>query len=144
MIDDAKWIQINQVATDWKEALSIACRPLIRYGAAEPNYLQGIIKNTQSWGPYYLIAPGIAMPHARPEQGAIYNQMTLTTLKQPVVFGHEDCDPVWLLMTVCAIQSNDHIRLIQHIAEIVDNPLLLDEIRFAKTNSDILKVLNPY
>lgn len=50
MIDDAKWIQINQVAADWKEALSIACTPLIIHGAAEPNYLQGIIKNTQSWG----------------------------------------------------------------------------------------------
>lgn len=59
MIDDAKWIQINQVAADWKEALSIACTPLIIHGAAEPNYLQGIIKNTQSWGPYYLIAPAL-------------------------------------------------------------------------------------
>ncbi|APG49470.1 PTS sugar transporter subunit IIA [Providencia stuartii] len=144
MIDDAKWIQINQVAVDWKEALSIACTPLIIHGAAEPNYLQGIIKNTQSWGPYYLIAPGIAMPHARPEQGAIYNQITLTTLKQPVVFGHEDCDPVWLLMTVCATQSDDHIRLIQYIAELIDNPLLLDEIRCAKTHDDVLRLLNSY
>lgn len=142
MIDDAKWIQINQTAQDWQEALTIACAPLIEYGAAELGYLQGIIENTKSWGPYYLIAPGIAMPHARPEQGAIDNQITLTTLNQPVVFGHEDCDPVWLLITVCATHSDDHIRLIQRISELVDSPLLLDEIRTAKTVSDILPLLN--
>lgn len=142
MIDDAKWIQINQTAKDWQEALTIACAPLIEHGAAEIGYLQGIIENTKSWGPYYLIAQGIAMPHARPEQGAIYNQITLTTLNQPVVFGHEDCDPVWLLITVCATDSDEHIRLIQRISELVDSPLLLDEIRTAKTVSDVLPLLN--
>lgn len=142
MIDDAKWIQINQTAQDWQEALAITCAPLIEYGAAESAYLQGIIDNTKSWGPYYLIAPGIAMPHARPEQGAIDNQITLTTLNQPVVFGHEECDPVWLLITVCATHSDDHIRLIQRISELVDSPLSLDKIRTAKTVSDVLLLLN--
>lgn len=141
MIDDAKWIQANQIANDWKEALTGACEPLIRYGAAEPRYLQGIIANTNSWGPYYLIAPGIAMPHARPEQGAIYNQITLTTLKSPVVFGHEDCDPVWLLFSICAAHSDDHIQLIQGITQIVDNPLLIDRIREAETAEGIFDLL---
>ncbi len=144
MIDDAKWIQTNQLADNWQDALTIACEPLITYGAAEPRYLQGIIDNTKSWGPYYLIAPGIAMPHARPEQGAIYNQVTLTTLRHPVVFGHEDCDPVWLLISICATHSDDHIRLIQHITQIIDNPILLDEIRLAKTPNEVFMLLNAH
>ncbi|MCW2253977.1 mannitol/fructose-specific phosphotransferase system IIA component (Ntr-type) [Providencia alcalifaciens] len=142
MIDDVKWIQINQVAKDWKDAIAIACTPLITHGAAEPRYLQGIIENTKNWGPYYLIAPGIAMPHARPEQGAIHNQVAVTILKHPVVFGHEDCDPVWLLIGVCATQSDDHIRLIQHITQFIDNSVLLDEIRVAHTASDVFTLIN--
>ncbi|EYE82072.1 putative phosphotransferase enzyme, partial [Salmonella enterica subsp. enterica serovar Heidelberg str. N1514] len=56
-------------------------------------YLDGIIENTLKWGPYYLIAPGIALPHARPEQGANHNQISVTTLATPVAFGNADCDP---------------------------------------------------
>ena len=75
MINDIKWVQAQRKATDWRQAVEIATRPLVAYGAAQPCYVNGIIENTLNWGPYYLIAPGIALPHARPEQGANYNQV---------------------------------------------------------------------
>lgn len=94
MINDVKWVQAQRHANDWRHALDIAVRPLITFGAAAPSYLDGIIENTLKWGPYYLIAPGIALPHARPEQGANHNQMSVTTLSTPVAFGNADCDPI--------------------------------------------------
>lgn len=84
MINDVKWVQAQRHASDWRHALDIAVRPLITFGAAAPCYLDGIIENTLKWGPYYLIAPGIALPHARPEQGANHNQISVTTLATPV------------------------------------------------------------
>lgn len=92
MINDIKWVQAQREATDWRQAVEIATRPLVAYGAAQPCYVNGIIENTLNWGPYYLIAPGIALPHARPEQGANYNQVSITTLRTPVAFGNEECD----------------------------------------------------
>lgn len=89
MINDIKWVQAQRKATDWRQAVEIATRPLVAYGAAQPCYVNGIIENTLNWGPYYLIAPGIALPHARPEQGANYNQVSITTLRTPVAFGNE-------------------------------------------------------
>lgn len=88
MINDVKWVQAQRHASDWRHALDIAVRPLITFGAAAPCYLDGIIENTLKWGPYYLIAPGIALPHARPEQGANHNQISVTTLATPVAFGN--------------------------------------------------------
>lgn len=64
MINDIKWVQAQREATDWRQAVEIATRPLVAYGAAQPCYVNGIIENTLNWGPYYLIAPGIALPHA--------------------------------------------------------------------------------
>lgn len=81
MINDIKWVQAQRKATDWRQAVEIATRPLVAYGAAQPCYVNGIIENTLNWGPYYLIAPGIALPHARPEQGANYNQVSITMLR---------------------------------------------------------------
>ncbi|MCV4795839.1 SgcA family PTS sugar transporter subunit IIA, partial [Escherichia coli] len=109
-------VQAQREATDWRQAVEIATRPLVAYGAAQPCYVNGIIENTLNWGPYYLIAPGIALPHARPEQGANYNQVSITTLRTPVAFGNEECDPVWLLLCVSATDANAHILTIQRIS----------------------------
>ena len=35
------------------------------------SYVDGIIASVKELGPYIVIADGIAMPHTRPEQGAI-------------------------------------------------------------------------
>lgn len=56
MINDIKWVQAQREATDWRQAVEIATRPLVAYGAAQPCYVNGIIENTLNWGPYYLIA----------------------------------------------------------------------------------------
>lgn len=122
MINDIKWVQAQREATDWRQAVEIATRPLVAYGAAQPCYVNGIIENTLNWGPYYLIAPGIALPHARPEQGANYNQVSITTLRTPVAFGNEECDPVWLLLCVSATDANAHILTIQRISQFIDSP----------------------
>ena len=53
MINDIKWVQAQRKATDWRQAVEIATRPLVAYGAAQPCYVNGIIENTLNWGPYY-------------------------------------------------------------------------------------------
>lgn len=135
MINDVKWVQAQREAKDWRQAVEIAARPLITFGAAQPGYVAGIIDNTQNWGPYYLIAPGIALPHARPEQGANRNQVSITTLKTPVAFGHEECDPVWLLLCVSATDANAHILTIQRISQFIDSPGRLAAVRQAQTDA---------
>ncbi|WP_300003843.1 PTS sugar transporter subunit IIA [uncultured Cedecea sp.] len=141
MINDVKWIQARRHAKNWQQAIDIAAHPLILFGAAQPQYLDGIIENTLSWGPYYLIAPGVALPHARPEQGANHNQITVTTLSTPVEFGHEDCDPVWLLLCVSAIDANEHIKIIQKISQLIDSPEILITLREAQTDEDLYSLI---
>lgn len=43
---------------------------LEKSGAIEPRYIDAMINTVKEIGPYIVIAPGIAMPHARPEAGA--------------------------------------------------------------------------
>ena len=50
MLNDVKWVQACRDATDWREALAIAIEPLIRHGAAQAAYLNGVIENTLAWG----------------------------------------------------------------------------------------------
>lgn len=61
---------LGQEAADWKAAVKLGTDLLVKAGAAEERYYEAILKMTEELGPYYVIAPGIAMPHTRPENGA--------------------------------------------------------------------------
>ncbi|MDA3134976.1 PTS sugar transporter subunit IIA [Atlantibacter subterraneus] len=141
MLNDVKWVQACRNATDWREALAIAIEPLIRHGAAQAAYLDGVIENTLAWGPYYVVAPGIALPHARPEQGAMHNQIAVTTLQQPVTFGHEECDPVWLLIALTATDANRHIATIQRISQWLGDEAFITALRHADDDSALYQLL---
>ena len=82
-------IAINQVATSWREAIKISTDMLVKSGAIEERYYDDIIKNTMEYGPYYIIMPEVAMPHARPESGVKKDSFSLVTLEEPVSFGED-------------------------------------------------------
>ena len=49
---------------DWKEAIRMSCKPLLDNHMIEPAYVDTIVQNVVDNGPYIVIVPGIAMPHA--------------------------------------------------------------------------------
>lgn len=65
-------IRLGLEAADWKEAVKLAVEPLIESGAILPEYYDAIIESTEEYGPYYILMPGMAMPHARPEAGILF------------------------------------------------------------------------
>lgn len=72
-------------------------------------------------GPYIVIAPGIAMPHARPEMGAKKIGMSLITLTQPVNFGHPENDPVKIVVCLCSTDSITHLKALSQLMQFLDN-----------------------
>ena len=64
-------IKLNQTAANWEEAIKIGTDLLVASGAIEPRYYENIVSKIKEMGPYIVLAPGLAMPHARPEEGVI-------------------------------------------------------------------------
>ena len=79
-------VQIVESATDWKDAIRISVQPLEQHGYVESRYKEEIISNVESMGPYIVLAPYIALPHARPEQGVKESQIAVTLLQNEVRF----------------------------------------------------------
>ena len=69
-----------------KEAVKLAVEPLIESGAILPEYYDAIIESTEEYGPYYILMPGMAMPHARPEAGSSAGCFSLITLQNQLFF----------------------------------------------------------
>lgn len=63
-------IQCREHAENWQQALALSAEPLLKAGVITPEYVQAVITQHEKLGPYYVLAPGLAMPHTRPEDGA--------------------------------------------------------------------------
>lgn len=105
-------ISVIHSAKDWQEAIDFSMVSLLDKNYISENYIQAIKGSTISNGPYYILAPGVAMPHARPECGALKTGMSLTLLKQGVYFPGND-EPIKLLIGLSAADADSHIGAIQ-------------------------------
>ena len=80
-------VQLNIEAADWEDAIRKSARPLVGRHKVTQAYVDEIVRVTREEGPYFIIMKHVALPHAKPEYGALENAVSLTTLKDPVCSG---------------------------------------------------------
>ena len=132
---------LGQEATDWKAAVKLGTDLLVKAGAAEERHYEAILKMTEELGPYYVIAPGIAMPHTRPENGAKKTGFALVTLKNPVSFGHSDNDPVEIVLCICAKDAKDmNESVIVEAVTLFDDEKAVERLKKAQSVEDLRAV----
>ncbi|WP_431296248.1 PTS sugar transporter subunit IIA [Rahnella sp. PAMC 25559] len=134
-------IQIRTDITDWRQAVQVSAEPLLKDGAITPEYLTAIFAQREKLGPYFVLAPGIAMPHARPEEGAKGLGLSLLTLPQGVTFNSEDNDPVYTVVMLSAPDKHSHIELISELAELFSSDEDMQKIHQAKDIKTIQDVI---
>jgi PTS system ascorbate-specific IIA component len=70
-------------------------------------------------GPYLVIAPGVALAHARPSPSVLRTGLSCVTLAAPVRFGHRDNDPVVLVIGLAASDNRSHIQALATLAALL-------------------------
>jgi mannitol/fructose-specific phosphotransferase system IIA component (Ntr-type) len=63
-------VMIVESVKDWVEAVKLSGSLLAVDGIVEERYINAMVEVIKELGPYAVIAPGVAIPHARPEDGA--------------------------------------------------------------------------
>jgi PTS system ascorbate-specific IIA component len=117
-------IRLGQEAADWRAAVRLAGGALAASGSTTDGYTDAMIATVESLGPYIVIAPGIALAHARPSPAVRRPGLSLVTLATPVEFGHRDNDPVRLVIGLAATDDSGHVAALAALAE-----FLVDEGR---------------
>lgn len=128
-------VQFNVDARDWQDAIKKSVSLLERNGYVDRHYVDAIIKSVEEFGPYIVISPGIAIPHTRPENGALAVGVSLITLKQPVYFKGVEA-PVKVMISFSATDNNQHLEIIKVIVNIVENGLI-DRISMINSIDDL-------
>ena len=136
-------VRLQAEASSWREAVKIGVDLLVAAEVVEPRYYQAILDGVERFGPYFVIAPGLAMPHGRPEEGVKKNGFALVTLKQPLVFNHEDNDPVDILITLAAVDARTHQEEgIMQIVNLFEDEANFDRLRACRSEQDVLNLID--
>lgn len=85
--------------------------------AAGPGYLEAMIRTIEELGPYAVIAPGVAMPHAR------------------------SSDPIDLVFGLAAPEDGEHAGLLRGLADFFDEAGNSEALRRARDAPEAMRVL---
>jgi len=115
-------IALQVRVADWRQAVRAGGELLVKAGKCEVRYVDAMIKAVEEMGPYMVLAPGLALAHARPEDGVKQVGMSIITLATPVEFGSESNDPVKLVISFGGVDNKSHIGMLQELAEFLMEP----------------------
>jgi mannitol/fructose-specific phosphotransferase system IIA component (Ntr-type) len=137
-------VRARKTVRDWQEAVHLSGQLLVDNGSVEPAYVDAMERVLRELGPYAVIAPGIVLLHARPEDGVLEPCMGLVTLSTPVRFGHSQNDPVDIVIALGAVDKKGHIQALQRLAGLLGDPDGLTRLRSASTDDVLLSVIQSW
>lgn len=133
-------MDVNVTVASWSDAINKVGELLLNAGKIRKEYIEAMKRVLQEMGPYAVIAPGIVLLHARPEDGVLEPCLGLITLSQPVPFGHSQNDPVDIVLALGAVDKQSHITALQQLGSLLGDLEKLKEIRSARHVSDLVEI----
>jgi PTS system ascorbate-specific IIA component len=114
-------LRVFAAALDREHAIELAGDLLVSSGRVTPEYTVAMVDVLESHGPYFVIAPGIALAHAKPSEFVISSGLSLVTLAEPIVFGNEANDPVELVFGLCAVDHDSHLEMLAELSNLLSD-----------------------
>ncbi len=122
----------------WEEAIKKSAQPLLDNGDITQSYIDAIIENVNVNGSYFVLLPDIALPHARPENGAKRKGIACAVLDKPVLFPGDK--QVKVLMTISAVGGDEHLEVMGELASVLMEDEMVERLKNATTVQDVISV----
>lgn len=126
----------------WQEAVALSAQPLLANASIDKTYIDAMIAKIEAFGPFIDLGKGVAIPHARPEDGVNRIGMSMLTLEKPVCLLGDPDHAVSVLICIAAVDNQTHLRALSHLTAILreaDNITQLVNSRCFDDISELLK-----
>lgn len=134
-------LELDVECSDWKDAVRKSATILLREGYVEDRYIEAMLDNIEENGPYIVISPGFAIPHAGLEMGSVKVGMSLIRLKTPVPFGAEEMDPVEFVCCLSAIDHKTHLKAFFHLVNLLQKEGFKEALHECRTQQEMVEVI---
>lgn len=130
---------------NWEDAIRISCKALLEKKLISEVYVNEIISSVKEHGPYIVIAPNVAMPHATAEsEGVFGTAISFTKFPQQVLFYDENENeekPAQLFFTLAAKNADEHLENITKLMELLMEDGMIEKLLDTKTIDDYKKIM---
>lgn len=135
-----EFIQVVDSVENWEQAVRLASNPLLDAKIINENYQEQMIKNIKEMGPYVVLSKDIALPHARPQDGAKSSAIAVLKVKNRVNFTEDK--NVNIVIALACSNDDDHLKTLQFISNTLSDKTKYDAL--VKTNevNKIFEILN--
>lgn len=121
-------IAIRPKVSNRIEAISLAGELLVASGRVGEAYVSSMIAAVETFGPYIVIAPGIALAHGKPSEQVFATGLSLVVLKEAIAFEHEANDPVSLVFGLASSDHHSHIELMGELSKKLSDSSLINSL----------------
>ncbi|HEY0222363.1 MAG TPA: PTS sugar transporter subunit IIA [Lactovum miscens] len=137
-----KNIQFTNQDLNWEEAIALAAQPLLDSDSIEPSYITAITNRIKEFGPFVDLGMGIALPHARPEDGVNKVGMSFLRCEKPVNLLDDPKHEIKIFIVLSAIDNEAHLRALSSLTQILSNREELQRLLDATTVAEVENILS--
>lgn len=143
-IFDKRFVEVIDKPLSWEDAIRASGDLLLAQGKIEQSYIDAMVSNVHELGPYIVIAPRVAMPHARPESGVMERGISVVTLKEPTKFSDDPAHAVSLMVCLAAVDSDTHLELLQIVSGWLADEAVLESLIAAESTEALQERLEEF
>ncbi|MER0122728.1 BglG family transcription antiterminator [Streptococcus sp. ZJ100] len=133
--------QRSSESLNWKEAIALATQPLVANGSVEERYIDAMIGKVTEFGPFIDLGKGVAIPHARPEDGVNQIGMSMLVLENPVYLLDDPAHEIRLFICIAAIDNQTHLKALSGLTTILRKEENIQQLINAKSFDDIADLI---
>lgn len=134
-------IRLVDSVAHWQEAVSLVAGPLLEGEFISGAYTNTIFDEYEKSGPYFVIAPGIAIPHARPEDGVHKQGLSLLIVRSGVNFDSPH-DPIRIIVMFSATDSRSQANMLSSLAEMLGDEKLVTALSQACRAEEVMTLIH--
>jgi mannitol/fructose-specific phosphotransferase system IIA component (Ntr-type) len=133
-------VKIGLSVEDWRDLVDHVGAIMLDAGDIQARYIEAMKRVTEEMGPYSVIAPGVVLLHARPEDGVNRICFAIATLKDEIKFGSVN-DPVRLAIGMGALDHTSHLEALRGMAELLGDKEKVAELIKSETEHELVSIL---
>ena len=135
---EKKHYAFHEGGDDWRDAVRAACQPLLVDGTIEDVYVDEIIRKVEELGPYIVIAPNIAIPHAQEGVGVHDTAMSFMKTERPVYFADDAEHDAQIFVVLASADDEEHMDNLMELSEALSDEDVVAKLVKATKPEDLL------
>lgn len=137
-------VMLGTEAKTPEEVIRIAGGLLVKSNKVEMAYVDAMIDSFHKLGSYIVLAPSIAMPHARPGEWVKEPCLSFVQLKDPIVFNHPQNDPVYLIFALGGNDEKNHIDMLRELSLVLMDFNRVEALKKATSYEEVLQIISKF